>query len=221
MTFIELVRAVRLRIGIQGSGPSSIDTTIPIEQQMIKAVYDAWVDLQNFRTDWRWMRGTDSFNTTAGTTTYSLSTIISPDHRWKKWRTDTFYVTENSQYKPLTYLEYDYFQYKHNNTTDRGKLSDFTVRPWDGAVILTPPNTVYSVKCDYQKRAQLLTANTSIPEIPVHHHLAIVYGALEKMGVAILSQEQYDHYSQQYAIALGQIMREYLPRKTMQQRPLA
>lgn len=221
MTYVELARAVRARMGLQGSGPSDVGSTIPIEQQIVQAVYDTWIDIQNYRTDWRWMRNTDSFETSAGVTVYALSSIFDPGYRFRNFHKETFYVTVDNQKQLMRFLNYDTFQQMYNNTDTNNKFYDFTIRPWDNAVVIPPPDAVYTVNFDYQKSNQLLANNSDTPEMPTQHHNLIVYGALEKMGIAILSMEQYDHYSQQYAIEMGQLMREQIPKKTVKTRSIA
>lgn len=213
MTYIELARAVRARMGLQGSGPSSIETTSPIEQQIVQAVSDAWGDIQRLRDDWRWMRGTHSFYTAVGTTAYTLGTIFPPGYRFRKFRKGSFYIEVNSQKTPLYFLDYDNFQYRYNNQTTNSRFNEFTIRPSDSAIIVPRPDELYRIYFDYQKSNQTLSSNTSVPEMPAMHHQCIVYGALEKMGVSVLSLEQYDHYAQQYILALGQLMRDQLPKK--------
>jgi len=215
MTFLELVRAVRSRVGMQGSGPTGVTTATTAEMDLVNAVSDAWIDLQLFRNEeWRWMRNTTSFNMVAGTNTYTESTIFPVNSRLSYWRKDTCYAMVNGKKIPVYPIEYDTFIYRTNNDTSTRYPYIFTVRPWDNALLFNTPNDTYTIYIDYQKTPQQLVANGDIPELPTRFHLAIVYAAVEKYD-AIIGTTSYDQYAQQHAIILGQIMRNQLDKKTV------
>ncbi len=221
MTYIELAQKVRERIGIQGSGPAAVSTTIPVEKEMVQAVYDTWIDIQNHRADWKWMRAADSFFTTQGTSVYEVSSILDPGYRFSRWHKDSFLVTVDSQKSEMWYLNYERYYHRHKNTTAQNKIREFTIRDWDDAVIITPPDGAYTVSLEYQKSNQLLSANTDTPELPVDYHMLIVYGAMEKMAASMISEEQYNQYSQQYATGMGDLTRHQLVKKSVVLRGLA
>ena len=217
MTFIELVRAVRSRVGMQGTGPSSITGAAGAEVDLVNVVSDAWLDIQNSRDDWRWMRSQATFNVAVGTEVYTPFTIFATSsHRLGRWREDTFYWTDtDSKKKPANYLDYDNWTYRHLNDTaaDNNKISEWTIRPYDEAIVVNRPSSTYSVRIDYQKKPQTLVTDSDTPEMPSHFHLVIVYEAVSKYCAAISTPEIYDKYSYDHAKLYGALQRAYLPEK--------
>lgn len=217
MTFIELVRAVRSRIGMSGTGPASISGAMGAEVDLVNVVSDAYTDIQNSREDWVWLRDRVTFNVVVGTTTYTPTTIFSTSsHRLGRWKKDSFYFLDGSTKRYVeNYVDYDTFTYRHINDTVNQKISEFTIRPQDDAICINSPDSTYSITIDYQKRPQTLTTDSSTPEMPAHFHLLIVYEAIAKYCAAISSPELYDKYSYDHAKLYGALQRRYLPKKEL------
>ena len=215
-----MAQSVREHIGLQGTGPSAI-TAIGAEGQMLHMVRDAWADLQNMRSNWKWMRDTKSFATVAGTTVYTPLTIFGPNHRFKRWYPDTFYITISGKKNLMTYYNYDYFTYLHRNDTVQGESTHFTIRPQDNAVVVPLPNAAYWIETTYYKSNQELTLSTTEPEIPADYHPYIVYEATARYALSIGLPHVYQEYAQKAVEMLGNIMREHNPRKIFKVRGIA
>jgi hypothetical protein len=213
MNFLELVKAVRSRVGMQGTGPSSVTSATSAELDLVNAVSDAWVDIQLFRKDWKWMRDTTNFLLSVGTTTYTISDIFGPNDRHSHWLLGTFYILIDGKKRPLRFVEYDKYVYTHRDDSDSYQPSEFTVRSWDEALIFPSPNNTYTIYADYQKSPQELTSNTDEPELPNQFHRLIMYAAIEKYSVVIVTPELFNQYSVQYATMMGQLMRSQLESK--------
>ncbi len=216
MIFLDLVKNLRSRVGMQGTGPASVTSASTAEMDLVNSTVDAWIDIQNFREEWKWMRSSASFSTIASKNTYTLTDIFGPTNRLKKWLVDTAYVTSNSGQKTvLNYLPYDQFIYRNLNQTTPGRVSYFTVIPWDNKVMTDLPDGIYTIELDYQKTPQILANNVDVPELPISFHNLILYGAVQKYSVVIMSPEIYSQYSNQYDIMMGQLMRSQLPKKSI------
>ena len=218
MTYIELVRAVRSRVGMQGTGPSSINGAVGAEVDLVNSVSDSWSDLQNYRDDWKWMRGRVSFNTVVGTTEYTPSTIFNTsNHRLSKWRKDSFYFldTDGKYRKVNSYYDYDSFCELFINDTTNNKISAFSVRPDNSAICINRPDSIYPIRLDYQKAPQQLSTDSDIPELPPQFHMLIVYEAVAKYCATVSSPELYDKYSYDHSKLLGALMRNQLPSKNL------
>lgn len=212
MNFIELVKAVRLRVGMQGTGPSSVTTT-GYEAALVAAVSDAWIDIQNERKDWKWMRETASFLTSQGVNEYSVTNILGPSARHKYWLKDTAYIMIDGQYKHMRNYRYDNFVYLNQNNTEETTPDRYTIRDNNYSIIMQYPDSAYTIKIDYQKSPQVLVSDTDIPELPSYYHLLIVYAAVEKYASYISNPETYQQYSLQHARMMNQVMRDQLPKK--------
>jgi len=220
MNFINLVQETRNRVGIQGVGPSSIDTTT-YEAQVVSAVKDSWLNIQNLRPVWKWMRDTKSFLISQGVSEYTPLTIFGPNHRHRTWLKDTFYITSNGNKSSLRYVDYDVYINRYINNIVEGPFYEFTIRPYDNALLFPLPDEAYSIDCDYQKSPQELTTDSAVPELPGYFHMAIVYGAVQLYAAAIGFLEVYDEFSTQHAIVLGNLMREQNPRERLKVRGIA
>ena len=219
-TFIELARDVRSKVGMQGTGPASVSVS-GAEEDIVSAVKDAWIDIQNSRPDWRWMRSRVSFSTVVGTEEYTLADIFTGSYRHRLWRKDTLYVTENGKKKLLRPLDYDDFIYRHNNDTTNNKISEYTIVPESDAILFNSPDAIYPITIDYQKSPQILALDGDIPELPVYYHLLIAYAATEKYCAAVGSQSIYQQYASQHVEMWGQVTRTHLPKKEIKVRGLA
>jgi hypothetical protein len=217
MNYIELARAVRSRAGVQGTGPASISGASGAEADIIQAVSDAWLDIQNYRTDWKWMHDTKSFLLSADTTVYTPTTIFSTSsHRLGKWIKEApAYLGVSGTYGMIPYIHPDRFEFLEINNTVGGAPVYYTIRINDNALVFPKPNAQYAFKITYQKSPQTLTSASDVPEMPAHFHLLIVYAALEKYSVSIGAPEVYQKYSYDYARLLGSLMRDQLPKKAL------
>lgn len=220
MTFIELVREVSRRVGLQGTGPASVDIS-SYETQLVKAVQDAWSWVQLYRTDWRWMRASKSFLTVADKDVYSTQDVFGVNPRLRSWLTGTFYIESNGQKSPLTYIDYDEFIYRHINDNNSKKPHEFTIRPYDNALVFVTPDDVYTIYCDYQKTPQELVNTTDTPEMPSRFHRLIIFIALDLYASEISFAEIQSRFSLEAAKMFGALLREQNPRTKLKVRGIA
>ncbi len=211
MQFIQMAQAVRKLVGLQGSGPSSVDAT-GVEGMFIELVKTSWKDIQNSRSKWKWMRDEKTFSMVVGTTAYTPATVFGPVNRFKHWYKDTFFVTVGGQKTPLRFVEFDTFRDRHINDTTNAPIYDFTIRPKDSALIFTPPDSTYTITCCYHKSNQDLSAATDIPELPEDFHLVIVYKAVASYALSMAISHIYQEYSMEYNKLYGSLLRDQLPR---------
>jgi len=221
MNYLQLCQAVRSRIGMHGSGPSTVVSPTDVEKDIVDAVYDAWIDIQNYRDEWDWMRATESFSLAAGTVNYTKTTVGGPSNRISKFIPDSLWLLKDSKYSFLRYLDYEHFDHLHKNDTENVVPYEYSFKPWDGSISITRPDSVYTVYVDYFKTPQKLAANTDTPELPERFHNLIIYLAIEKLGASIASPSQAMEYAQTYAETMGQLMRHQLPKKSVRIRGIA
>lgn len=201
---------------MQGTGPSSITGATQTETDMIDSVRDAWLDIQNFRQEWMWMRNTTTFSTSAATTTYTLLDIFGPSYRFKNWIKDTVYVKRNSNWQVVRFVNYDVFVEREQNNIDESYPSTYSIVPWNDSLIFNTPDQVYEIKIDYYKSPQRLTLAADVPEFPDYYHVMIKYHAIAKFVAIIVSQSVHDKNEQAYATMMGQLMRDMLMKKKVQ-----
>lgn len=219
MNFIQLARMARKRVGLQGTGPSSVSTT-GYDAALVAYVQDAWADIQNERNQWRWMRSEASFMTSSGNGEYLLGSIFSPGYRFNRWHKDTCYTLYNSKWTKVRFVEYDKFIELTQNQTEEGKVSYYTIRPQDSALLFNTPDAPYSIKIDYQKSLQELVSDADVPELPDQFHRLIIYGAVMNYSEELGRQGKFNYYSIKYTRMLNLLMRNQLPKEILKMRPL-
>jgi hypothetical protein len=221
MNYLQLCQAVRSRIGLHGTGPSTVVSPTDVEQDIVDAVRDAWIDIQNYREDWDWMKTTESFNTASGTTTYTTTAIAGPSNRVAKFVKGSLWLYSNSKWNKLSYLDEDTFDEMYKNDSSSGIPFHYTILRSNQSVKMQKPNAIYACEIDYIYQPQLLAANTDTPELPVQWHNLIIYLAIQKLSASIASTSTAMEYGQAYAVTMGQMMRQQLPKKTMKTRGIA
>lgn len=221
MNYLQLCQAVRSRIGLHGTGPSTVVSPTDVESDIVDAVKDAWIDIQNFREDWDWMKTTQSFNTAADDTDYSTTDIAGPSNRVARFVKGSLWIYANSQWTKMSYLDEDTFYDMYKNESTSGIPYHYTFNRNDNSVEMQTPDAIYPCEIDYIKQPQLLAANTDTPELPVQWHNLIIYLAIQKLSSSIASTSTAMEYSQAYAVMMGQMMRQQLPKKTIRTRGIA
>lgn len=220
MEFLKMAQEVRKRVGLQGSGPSSVSATGQ-EGLVISLVQDSWRDLQTLRKHWKWMRDTKTFLLSANVTTYLPATIFGPTNRFKRWYESPMYITVNSLKSPLQYISYNQFIYLHNNDVDSGIPSSYTIRPQDNALIFPKPNDMYTITADYHKSVQELTLAPDVPEMPSDYHMAIVYDAIYRYSATLNIPHVYQLYAAQHSKLMGDLLRDQNPQLPFNVRGIA
>lgn len=95
MTFLDMVKRLRLEAGASGSGPVTVLNQVGEYERLVKWINTAWVDLQADNQDWQFLRKTVVFVTQNGIPTYSPGDIGLTD--FGMWARDTFRCYQNPQ----------------------------------------------------------------------------------------------------------------------------
>lgn len=215
MNFLQICRDVRLKTGLQGTGPSTVVSASGIEELLVGAVKDAYDNIQNFREEWRWLLGREDVTLPDSSTERNLSQALGPSYRFKKWYKSRFYAkkTGEDSYYPVYWMDWEDFIYYNINITDAQDLRYFSIRPEDKAIVYPLLNGEHTLKVEYQKSNQVLSADTDVPELPLDFHRLIVYAAVEIMSAQVGNPGIYDQYSQDQIRLTNALMRQELPRK--------
>jgi hypothetical protein len=182
MNFLQLAQRVRQEAGISGDGPTSVVNQTGEMKRVVDWTAEAWRKVQEYRTDWRWMRATATTTTVSGTNNYS-PTGSSPNFgltRWGRWIITSFYITDSSgQNRELVYMPYADFRRRFIVLAPSTAMPTHVTEAPNGNIILGPtPDGAYPLVGDYYKNIQELTQDTDTPEMPAAYHAAIVYRAL-------------------------------------------
>jgi hypothetical protein len=212
-TFLEICQDVYSALGLQGSFSdvnASNDTKI-----IAQSVRDAWEDIQLYRTDWKFLQAETTLSLVTSRDEYDTTFIFgSSDNDFGHWDTRNFIY----DYESLEELHYDRWRRLEQNTAN--KPIRFTVRPSDNTLLFNPLDTSYDVDLSYYKTPQILENNTDVPILPQAYHQLLMYKGLINASVWFSSGEMYQYSTVRADQLMGRLMREQLPSKRVQNRPL-
>lgn len=182
---------------------------------------DAYTEIQGAR-HWRWLRKKFNVNTVDGTDTYAFGDCTDIDDaalitRFKTWRLDdranppkVFLLSAGVGSEIfLTWTKWDYFEYLYKTGSLQNQTSfpvHITVNPKDEIQLGITPNDIYTLTGDYHKSAQILVADTDIPEMPTDYHSLIKYQAM----IWYAESESASEVLMRGQIGYGRIMRQLI-----------
>lgn len=199
MTFLQLAQEVVRKSGISGAGPATVLSQTGELRRVVGWVNEAWLNIQQQREDWEWMRGSVSFSTVAQQATYTPAQCGIAD--FAEWAMNTknctfrYYVTSEGVRSEifLTYMDYESWR----DTFQYGSLRLSYSRP---EFITVCPNTSiglgqipdsadYTIVGDYFKTPTVLVEDSDVPAMPARFHMLIVY--LAQMYYGEYEQDEY------------------------------
>lgn len=154
MNFLQLCQRSREKCGISGSGPAAVTGQSGEMLRVINWVNEAWMEIQNSRTNWMWMRGEFTFNTVAAQQAYTTTeagVAATHSHWWmdtlRIYRADVG-VNDEQHLHQTDYADFrDVYQF---SARMNGRPTAVAVRPWDQALLLGPvPERTYTVVGEY------------------------------------------------------------------------
>ena len=196
MTYLELVQRLRIESGYANTGPSSVAGQTGDHERAAAWIASAYTELQG-RHDWRWMRKGFTLTLSSGTDAYDYTSAIDDVtsaaitrfkswHFKDPWNPPKCYLQSSGSGTEywLTYVPWEHFRtiYKIGTQTP-GAPAHITIDPNDNIVIGPEPNDTYVLSGEYNRSAQVLSANGDTPEMPSDYHMLIVYDGLKKYGL--------------------------------------
>lgn len=205
---------------MSGTGPTAVTSQTGEMQRVVEWILSAYRSIQNLHPNWHFLQNDFSFQTVASTGNYTKTTASLPE--LGSWKTDNFSVyltaTGVNAEQDLIYIPWDEFSrgYMFGSTsTQEGIPIVCTVRPDQSLQLWPIPNDIYTVKGEYYKRAQTMTANADEPLIPLAFQDAIVWRALMLYGAYAAADEKYSHGQNEYKSVLSRLEMNQLPEMLM------
>lgn len=173
MNYLQIAQMTARESGtISGDAtPSSVTGQSGRLLKVVNWTATAWQQVQNLREDWLWMRDVFQGPVTANTARYTSASWGLT--RWGKWWTDdhsvTLYATaigpaDEGELRFMPWAEYRRFYDRGVPTPMRPR--HYSISPIGQFCFGPVPDQAYVARGEYQKNAQLLAANTDIPELP-------------------------------------------------------
>ena len=215
-TFLQLVNYAREECDAAGSGDLTTLVGVTGESLRFKNwIIRAWNEIQEMRTDWKWMRAAYSFTTTANDGAYSSSDagIASRFGRFDITNCTVYLTaTGTNDQTELEWLDYETFQctYLIGPQTNQ-RPTHFTIGDANELLVgPAPDSALYTITGHYFKSPQALSADADEPELPDHHSV-IAYRAMKKYARFSASPEIYVDANAEESRMMNAIRNMYLP----------
>lgn len=222
MDFLALCKAVASDSGLV-SGFASISTVANVTgraAQLVGWVRDAWIDIQNERNDWIWMRRRfGPVPLAAGTSEYAAADLgISRLGEWlgdrPTYRTFTIYnpLQGPSHETEMAQISYDrWVERWGRGAHDQQMPREWAVSPTRALLVGPTPDKPYLIRGEYRASAQVLEAGGDVPEMPEQYHRVIIPRAIK---IAASSDEAWQALidkTNQYGELRNALVREQTP----------
>lgn len=193
MNFLQLCQAVALDSGTVAGVPNIVTVagaTGRVEQ-VVGWTRDAYIDIQNERDDWLWMRVPFSHALVIDQIEYDGADLgltdfayMLPDLPAEGWRNLSLYeVGSEDQEGSITQIEYNLFRQRYQRGThDANRPCEWAMSP-QGTLLLGPkPDKAYVLKGEYHMQPEELALDTDVPSMPAAYHRVIVQEAMRLMA---------------------------------------
>jgi hypothetical protein len=213
MTFLQICQKANTLAGLQGTVTATTGVS-GYQESLIEFCREAFMDIQDLRKDWPWMRSSVSFNTVANTSEYSLATIgVTDMARWVPGM--ILYKNANDEYTQLGSITYDEYILRKVTTSGSSIPSIYALDPVDKHLYLNPPNDVYEIECHYYTLPVELSASADTPLLPPAFHMLIAYQGAAHMAAFMGNNNLFGILTAKADAMLGDLMRSENPGKRM------
>lgn len=217
-TYLQLCQTARELAGIPGTGPTHVTNQVGEMHRLCNWISQAWVEIQNQRDDWQWMRKLCSFDTVAQQQEYDITDDIGLTD-FGHWKDDTFSIYLKAQGRGNeTYLnqcEYDDFNLYYDfgtRATTYARPTTIAIGPTKNLLLGFAPDDEYTVRGEYFTSPQILAADSDVPDLPSRFHMIIVHRALMKFGTFTAAPEVLQEQDALYRILLNKVEQDQTPR---------
>jgi hypothetical protein len=185
-TLLQLVNFARQESGVLGADLTSLTGVTGESLRFKNWIIRAWEEIQELRPDWKWMRSTYSFTTTADDGSYtSTQAGIASRFGWWDRTYCTVYLTASgtNDQTELCWMEYEDFRAHYlTGTQTSNRPRHFTIGLSNELLIgPEPESTLYTITGQYVKSPQTLSADADEPELPEQHKF-IAWWAINEYG---------------------------------------
>lgn len=216
MSFLDLVQRLHQESGTSGIAPASTVAQVGDSKRMVDWISTAWMDIQNERRDWFFMREQVQFTTTAnkGSYTYSDAGLMTfANYKVDSFRCYNAAAGVGSEIE-LMYRPYDQFRNIHlfgNMRLLRQRPYDFTVDPAKNFVLGPVPDDAYVINGEAYAMPTELANDADRPALPPHYHMLIVWRALVYYGYKEAAPEALTFGQNEYERMRRELMSDQLP----------
>jgi hypothetical protein len=213
MNYLQLAQRLRQEAGVSGTGPLTVVNQSGEMRRLVDWINSAWLDIQRLHASWDWMLAETTFLTVAGQGSYTpvQAGIAS---RFGRWSIASFRVArtppnDETMLMPLSYG--DFRSVYLTGPQPQARPVVVCSLPSLSLGLGYKPDQAYTIRGEYWKSAQNLTADSDIPEMPEDYHDAIVYRALMLYARYESAAEIYEDALQNYRRLISLLEIHQLP----------
>ncbi len=215
-SFLELVGQLAQETGRSAAVPTTVVAQTGDNKRFVDWINQAYTGLCLDRK-WRFLQTEFTFQTVAGTQTYSSATAGATT--FGSWNMDTVrgYLTSTGVAGEIDICEVKWPEFRETYVI--GTLRAQQGRPWivteqpNAALALWPtPDAIYTITGEYLKAPAAMTANADIPLLPVRFHELLVWRALLKYAGKTAAPEAYQRAMDEHRRLFSEMCLDQLPR---------
>lgn len=187
MTYLDLVRRLKLESGRSGDLMGTLASLNLDDQRLAAWVADQWSVIErDAKRDWSWQRRSGGpFTLTAGKPDYLPADFLLTDFRawWPEGRIYRPYVLVGGVPSYLTWMPLDLFKQEYQDRTQQPGVPQVWTQTVDGQLLLGPtPDQAYGLKADWKGAITRLADDAD--EVPLDDDLAlvVVWAALKQVA---------------------------------------
>lgn len=217
MTYLELVKALARASGTEN--PAEITDVTALEtthQEDVKNWIDrAYRDIQSMHEAWEFRRGALTVSLTAGTRSYALSSSAADFETllpfYYPYRRE-YVILDDQRFNPVFHVRWrDWRGWYESQDDHEGRPRYFTVDPSDNLIVYPKPRSAYTLKSDYAKTLDTMTANDDEPIFPSRFHEVLVFYALREYAGYDEAAGQYQRADRSYKRLMNKMAIDLLP----------
>jgi hypothetical protein len=192
MNFLALTQKLVEKCGMSGNGPVSVAGQTGEMKRAVNWINEAWLNIQEMREDWDWMRGSVSFQTVPQKAAYTAQEAgISDLAEWLMNTSICSFRTYDTNVGVASEIFLNFINYNnYRDTYLYGNMRLSYARPLyvtvtpDMSIALgqIPDSANYTIVGDYFKTPSQMTLDADIPALPSRFHMLIVYQAMIYYG---------------------------------------
>lgn len=220
MNFLALAQRVRSECGGSSTGPAAVTGQTGENLRFVNWTNEAWRDIQNAHTTWRFMRFGFTVNTVANQDSYAYgactdTTTSSPISAFDRWVHDSFklYTVSLADELELIHLPYeDWRQLYRTRPQVANRPINSTILPDNKIGVGPKPAGVYVLSGDYYRAAALMAADGDTPTLPTQFEMAIVWKAVMYYAINQEAGSLYATAEKEYDRLMAKLEANQLPR---------
>lgn len=217
-TFLDLCGDVARESGGVAAAPTAVTGQTGRQNKIVEWVGAAWEDIQQAHADWLFRRAAFSGTLASGTKRYTGAALGIAD--LADWVTDysgheavsIYPVGSQSKESALGHVSYERWRRSYDfGTHDNAKPTVYAISPANELCVGATPDASYTIRGEYWKTPQVLTANADVPIMPERFHPAILWKAIMLMSQHDSAWDAYNAAELRYEAIRRNMERDLLP----------